>query len=200
MTLWNWEHPHVGIYSSQHLCFLQPPLQQDQGQHLCPASLPLCLCAPLPCSPCPGAPAAPLPSSPPASPGGWMGGFPQFMDEDMKTLCFPHPSPSPGPRAAGSVPDCYNHFPALNYPGLPSYSSATNYCKREGWMLALAPFLWCWGEPCGLSHPPPTPASIPTHTGQRFPAMSRFPGKHVWLRLSTSLQPSEKSKSGTENP
>lgn len=184
----------MGIDSSQHPCFLH-------CASTCALPLPQALLSTHTCSPCPGAPAAPLPSSPPTSPGWWVGGFPQFMDEDVKPLCFPHPSPSPGPIAAGSVPDCYNHFPALNYPKLPSHLSDTNYCKREGLMWLFPAFLVLGGEPYGLSHPSsPALASIPAHTGQRFPAMSRFPGKRIWLRLSTSLSQARSQNQEQKTP
>lgn len=165
----------MGIHSSHHPCFLQPPLQQDQGQHCastCALPLPqtLLFCTP-DLLPLPWCSSCSLLSSPPASSGERVEGFPHFMDEDMKPLCFPHPSPSPGPRAAGSVPNCSNHFPALNYPELPSHSSAANYCKRERLMLALSPLSGCWGGtlwpespiPCPSLHPCPHWAAISSH-------------------------------------
>lgn len=189
------------MWSSQHPCFSSLPSSRTRASTM-PAPVPclspghLCLGAPLTCSPCPGAPT--LSSSPPASPGWWVGGYPHFMDEDVKPLCFPHP-PSPGPRAAGSVPDCYNHFPALNYPELPSHSSDTNYCKREGLMLALALLSWCWGGTLW-----PESAIIPSlHPCPHWPVISShepIPWKTRLAQTQHITAAKREVKSGTENP
>lgn len=83
-----------------------------------------------------GCPYAPIPALP-APAGGHLHGW-------ERSLCAP-PSPSfpPLPRtqshwlcAQGSAAAT---SPALNYPEPPSYSSATNYFKRETLMLVLTP-------------------------------------------------------------
>lgn len=64
-----------------------------------------------------------------------------FMGRGEAFVSYPPPpsSPSQDPELLAQCPrlSC-SHFPALNYPALPHHSSATNYFKREGPMLALA--------------------------------------------------------------